>query len=121
MTSSRIDGYIVSRKAKVCLAGPELTVPMEERIHHWHTAKFKKYEELVMCRASGWQVHRLVLEVGSRGFIPPSFVAVLKKLGFPSQEISILHTKCVLMSQLLSLIYLHNRTNSNFIPIIFTD
>jgi len=121
MTPSRIDGYIVSRKAKVCLAGPELTVPMEERIHHWHTAKFKKYEELVMCRASGWQVHRLVLEVGSRGFIPPSFVAVLKKLGFPSQEISVLKNKCSLMSQRCSYIIWLNRANSNFIPMRLTD
>jgi hypothetical protein len=80
-TPSRIDGYIISRQEKICIAGPELTVPMEERIHYWHTNKMNKYEELMMNKASGWQVFRLVLEVGSRGFIPPSFVAVLKKLG----------------------------------------
>ena len=121
MTSSRIDGYIVSRKEKICIAGPELTVPMEERIHYWHMSKMHKYEELLTNKASGWQVFRLVLEVGSRGFIPPSFVAVLKKLGFNNPEISKLKKKCSLMSQRCSYVIWLNRSNSNFRPWRFTD
>ena len=33
-TPLRIDGFIISMSAKVCIAGPELTVPLEEWISH---------------------------------------------------------------------------------------
>ena len=82
MTPLRIDGYILSMSAKVCIAGPELTVPMEEWIHRSHSRKMSKYQELLENKSDGWEVVRLVTEVGSRGFIPPSFVSALKKIGF---------------------------------------
>jgi hypothetical protein len=53
MTPTRVDAYIISRSAKVCIAGPELTVPMEERIQYWHSAKFKKYQEIDDNKAAG--------------------------------------------------------------------
>ena len=46
-TSLRIDAYIISRASKTCIAGPELTAPMEENIHHWHKQKTEKYEFFV--------------------------------------------------------------------------
>ena len=41
-TTLKIDGYVLSRKAKVCF-GIELTCPMEENIDKWHAAKLAKY------------------------------------------------------------------------------
>ena len=77
----------MSLSKKVCIAGPELTVPMEEWIHTWHAKKLDKYQELLDNKGEGWNIMRLVLEVGSRGFIPPSFSSALQKLGFNSSEI----------------------------------
>ena len=73
-TPLRIDGYVMSLSKKVCLAGPELTVPMEEWSHTWHAKKLDKYQELLDNKAEGWSVIPLAAEVGSRGFIPPSLV-----------------------------------------------
>lgn len=116
MTPLRIDGYILSMSAKVCIAGPELTVPMEEWIHHSHSRKMSKYQELLENKSEGWEVVRLVTEVGSRGFIPPSFVSVLKKIGFTSKEVSTLRSRCSLMSQRCSYVIWLNRSNANFRP-----
>ena len=43
ITPTRIDGFIISRSAKICV-GLELTCPMEENVtkHHW--TKLEKYE-----------------------------------------------------------------------------
>ena len=120
-TSLRIDGYVLSMSAKICIAGPELTVPMEEWIHHWHSKKHLKYQELNEHKLSGWKVPRLIVEVGSRGFIPPSFGSALKKLGFTSREISVLRKKCSLMSQRCSYVIWLNRANRDFHPWRFSD
>ena len=45
-TNLKMDGYVLSRKAKVCF-GIELTCPMEENIEKWHAAKTEKYREMV--------------------------------------------------------------------------
>ena len=102
--------------AKICIAGPELTVPLEEWIHHWHSKKMSKYQELIQNKSKGWDVVRVVAEVGSRGFIPPSFGSALKKIGFTSQEISVLRKRCSLMSQRCSYVIWLNRSNTNFKP-----
>ena len=99
-TPLRIDGYILSLSSQICIAGPELTVPMEEWIHHWNKVKNDKYQELVDNKSAGWQIFRFTLEVGSRGFIPPSFSMVLKKIGFTSSEISNLRKKCCYESKM---------------------
>ena len=120
-TPLRIDGYIMSMSEKMCIAGPELTVPMEELIHHWHSKKMSKYQEILENKSSDWKVTRLALEVGSRGFVPPSFGASLKMLGFTSSEISTLRKKCSLMSQRCSYVIWLNRANSEFKPWRFHD
>ena len=97
-TPLRIDGYILSRSAKICIAGPELTAPMEENILKWNQTKTKKYAYLV-SDSKDWTIHTLILEVGSRGWIPLSFKRSLRKLGFNSTEISQLANDCSLMSQ----------------------
>ncbi len=54
LDEDKIDGYILSRKAKVCI-GLELTCPMEENIAQWHRVKQEKYEEIVREAAKhGW-------------------------------------------------------------------
>ena len=120
-TPLRIDGYILSLSSQICIAGPELTVPMEEWIHHWNKVKNDKYQELVDNKSAGWQIFRFTLEVGSRGFIPPSFSMVLKKIGFTSSEISNLRKKCCIMSQRCSYVIWLNRSNSDFKPWRFHD
>lgn len=120
-TPLRIDGYILSLSSRFCIAGPELTVPMEEWIHHWHKTKSKKYQELLDNKAKGWEIFRATLEVGSRGFIPPSFSGVLKQIGFTSAEVSTLRKRCSLMSQRCSYVIWLNRANADFKPWRFHD
>ena len=43
-TPLRIDSYIISRSTKICIAGPELTAPMEENIMKWNQIKKQKYQ-----------------------------------------------------------------------------
>ena len=115
-TPLRIDAYLISRTSKICIAGPELTAPMEENIHFWNKTKRDKYQVLRFPETKGWCVHELILEVGWRGFIPPSFRNALKKLNFDSGEIRHLENECSLMSQRCSyVIYLH-RFNKMFLP-----
>jgi hypothetical protein len=45
-TPLRIDAYIISRKEKICIAGPELTAPMEENVKKWNQIKRNKYASL---------------------------------------------------------------------------
>ena len=120
-TPLRIDGYVMSLSKKVCIAGPELTVPMEEWIHTWHAKKLERYQELIENKSEGWNVIRLAIEVGSRGFIPPSFGSALRKLGFSSPEISTLRKRCSLMSQKCSYSIYLNRSNADFQPWRFRD
>ena len=84
-TPLRIDSYIISRSTKICIAGPELTAPMEENIMKWNHIKKQKYKDLE-SDSKDWEIHTLVLEVGSRGWIPPSFRHSLRKLGFNPKE-----------------------------------
>ena len=73
LTPLRIDGYIISRTAKICI-GIELTSPMEENIARWHGSKLRKYEDEIQVAANlnGWKFHAIIVEVGARGWIPPS-------------------------------------------------
>ena len=115
-TTLRIDAYITSRASKTCIAGPELTAPMEENMDQWHKTKTDKYNSLRFTDAKDWRVHTLVLEVGARGFIPPSFRGCLRKLGFNFSEIKILSNACSLMAQRCSYIIFINRGNKLFVP-----
>ena len=87
-TSLKIDAYIISRKEKICIAGPELTAPMEENIKKWNQFKRDKYASLE-SDMKDWNVHILVLEVGSRGWIPPSFGHCLRRRGSMPKKLNI--------------------------------
>ena len=109
----RIDGYILSRSKRICIFGPELTVPLEERIEHWHSTKQAKYAaERVHLRE--WSASDLVLEVGSRGWIPHSFRRDLRHLGFSPQEVKELASKCSSVAVRCSYVIWVNRFNQDF-------
>jgi hypothetical protein len=107
---------MISRSKRLCLAGPELTVPMEENVAARAGSKRTKYSELVSDAAAGWRVHVVTLEVGSRGWIPPSFRATLRKLGFSASETNSLSDKCSLVARRCSYIIWLNRFNQDFQP-----
>ena len=88
-TSLRIDGYLLSRTARTCI-GLELTCPMEENITKWHGSKLRKYEEEISFQATknGWKFYAVVIEVGARGWIPPSVHSGLSRLGIPRHLVS---------------------------------
>jgi hypothetical protein len=112
-TSYRVDGYVVSRSTRVCIVGPELTCPTEERIAHWRlekTARCERYE------SKTFRLTPLTLEVGCRGFIPPTFDAGIRQLAFTPAEIRDLRDQCSLMSRRCSFIIWLNRDNRDFKP-----
>ena len=49
----------------------ELTVPWEDRWGEAHEKEWTKYEHrlVIDCRAQGWKVRCMPIEVGSRGFV----------------------------------------------------
>ena len=38
-TTKQVDAFVISRSRKICFVGPELTVPIEERIAFWNEKK----------------------------------------------------------------------------------
>ena len=38
-TKKQVDAFVISQSRKICLVGPELTVPIEERIAFWNEKK----------------------------------------------------------------------------------
>ena len=117
LTPLRIDGYIISRTARVCI-GLELTSPMEENIGFWHKSKLQKYEEEIRLAAkqNGWTFHVLILEIGARGWIPPSVPNSLRKLGIPSNRITSLCNQLTLLALKSSYVIYLNRFNKEFQP-----
>ena len=114
-TPLKIDGHLVSRKAKICI-GLELTCPMEENIADWHQAKLAKYEDEIQAdaQANGWKFYAIILEVGARGWIPTTVVSALKFLGLPSaKELCDKLTHTALKS---SYVIWLNRWNKDFKP-----
>ena len=110
-TSMKIDGYILSRKAKVCI-GLELTCPMEENITQWHSVKQEKYEEIVREAAkNGWRFETLVIEVGARGFIPQHVYKTFTKLDIRPKS---LINRLTLLAQKCSYVIWLNRFNQDF-------
>src|ERR1700745_1775025 len=56
LTTTKIDGYILSRSARICI-GLELTCPMEENLSKQHSFKQEKYEEVALEAAhNGWKI-----------------------------------------------------------------
>ena len=64
----------ISQSRNICFVGPELTVPIEERIAFWNEKKTGKYQKMIADhRSPSWKLKCIVAEVGCRGYIPPSF------------------------------------------------
>ena len=96
--------------------GIELTVPMEHNISDWHQSKLKKYENELRLEAerNQWTFYSCVLEVGARGWIPPSLVSSLNKLGLPA--VNNLFKDLSLLAMKSSYIIWVNRFNREFSP-----
>ena len=75
-TKKQVDAFVISQSKKICLIGPELTVPIEERIAFWNEKKTGKHGKMIADHgAPGWKLKCIVAEVGCRGYIPPSHQA----------------------------------------------
>ena len=79
--SNRIDAFIVSRKTQVIIAGPELTVPMEDNLEKQHTLKMERYQGMASCLHPGWRLAGKFLSnslsQGSQHTVVPPLVPVL--------------------------------------------
>ena len=65
----------------------ELTVSWETNMNDAYDRKNKRYAKLCKdCRAEGWQVDCLPIEVGARGFVGKRVPALLTKIGLNSKE-----------------------------------
>jgi len=114
-TNLRIDAFIVSRQARVCIGGPELTVPMEENVDAQHAIKLKKYSAMASCLSQGWRLGGpLCLEMGCRGVDPPSFGDVLRQLAFTPSEVRQLRDDCAYIARYCSYLIWLNRNKSVF-------
>ena len=67
-TKKQVDAFVISKSKKICLVGPELTVPIEERIAFWNEKKTGKYEKMIADHGSpSWKLKCIVAEVCCRG------------------------------------------------------
>jgi hypothetical protein len=113
ITKQRIDGYIISRKKKICILGPEMTSPMDDNVLKWHTAKTAKYR-LNTSEAEGWTFYDCSLETGALGWIPPTNRSILKSLGFTSAEVRLISDDMALIARRCSYVIYLNRFHQDF-------
>ena len=120
-TSNRIDSFILSRQTRSFIAGPELTVPMEENLDNQHSIKTKRYGDMATHLLGGWRLSGLLcLEMGCRGVDPPSFRAVLRQLAFSPKEVSQLRDACAYVARYCSyLIWLNRYKRDFFCPRVY--
>ena len=60
-TTKQVDAFVISRSRKICFVGPELTVPIEERIAFWNEKKTGKYEKMIADHGSpSWKLKCIV-------------------------------------------------------------
>src|SRR6185437_6959730 len=98
LTTTKIDGYIISESARICI-GLELTCPMEENLVKQHSFKQRKYEELASeATQNGWRFEKLIVEVGARGFVPSHVHKALTRLDIKAKalinKLALLAQKC---------------------------
>jgi hypothetical protein len=115
LTSYKPDVVIYSLSSKKCIV-VELTSPVEENIEHWHKEKHAKYKkELVPNRNKGWTIELCIVEVGAKGWIPPSFTKDVKRcFGLEKNTLSLLVDECSKMARRCSYIIWLNRFNKAF-------
>ena len=103
VTSNRIDSFIVSRQTRNFIAGPELTVPMEENVDNQHSINTKRYGDMATQLLGGWHLGGLLcLEMGCRGVDPPSFRNVVRLLALSSKEVAQLRDACAYVARYCS-------------------
>ena len=121
-TGKCIDAFIVSRQKKICLLGPELTVPIEERLEIWHREKSEKYNKMILESSEPeWKTKPFVIEVGCRGYLPPSFRQAMHALGFSNKEIQKLIDDCSLVARRSSYYIWLNRFSKQFVDFKMVD
>ena len=114
-TSNRIDSFILSRQTRSFIAGPELTVPMEENLDNQHSITTKRYGDMAIHVLGAWRLGGLLcLEMGCRGVDPPSFRAVLRQLAFSSKEVAELRDACAYVARYCSYLIWLNRLKRDF-------
>ena len=118
-TPTKIDGYIISRKRRICI-GIELTCPMEENLEKWHVIKKEKYDNEISKEAAknGWRFDKLILEVGARGFVPKHVSKACNQLELPAKQTT---NKLSLVAQKCSYVLWINRFNKDFQPWRISD
>ena len=118
-TPTKIDGYIISRKRRICI-GIELTCPMEENLEKWHVIKKEKYDNEISTEAAknGWRFDKLILEVGARGFVPKHVSKACNQLELPAKQTT---NQLSLVAQKCSDVLWINRFNKDFQPWRISD
>ena len=87
-TSERPDIVIYSDSLKIVIL-IELTCPAEENFESSRTYKLDRYGNLVsLVELNGWKCHHFPVEVGARGYYARSLFGCLRKLGFPSKQVT---------------------------------
>jgi hypothetical protein len=114
--NNRIDAFLLSRQARLLIAGPELTVPMEENVDKQHARKMARYGDLASSLSAGFRLHSLLcLEMGCRGLDPPSFSDVLRKLAFTPAEVRQTRDHCAYIARYCSYLIWLNRSKRDFV------
>ena len=118
LTNLKPDLLIVSRSTRRCIL-IELTAPLEENIESRHSTKKRKYTDEVLDNLQpGWKVEIVCIEVGAKGWIPPSFTRDLRKVvGFSKSVCRKLANDCQLVARKCSYVIWLNRSNKEFQPI----
>ena len=90
-TNQRPDMILVSRDVQVggkkVIWLIELTSCLEENINDWHERKLDRYRNLSQQLGSEFTVHNHPIEIGSRGYIPPTFNQLLNALKIDKKQI----------------------------------
>jgi hypothetical protein len=115
LTSYKPDVVIYSLKTKTCIV-VELTTPIEENVAYWHKEKHRKYtEELLPNRHKDWKIDLCIIEVGAKGWIPPSFTKDIKYFfGMTKRTVSSLADDCSKVARKCSYVIWLNRFNKDF-------
>jgi hypothetical protein len=92
---------------------------MEENIEYWHAEKLDKYQK-EFSHVCDWKIIFVMLEVGCRGWVPPRFSTLMRKLGFTSREIRNSISNVQLLVRKCSYTIWINRYNKDFSPIRIT-
>jgi hypothetical protein len=117
LTPLRPDAILFSEEKRLCVI-IELTAPLEENIEAWRLKKKAKYQdEIGPNLQTEWKLMVITLEVGAKGWVPPSFRNDISKLlGLPKKELSVLTDDCSKVARKCSYVIWLNRFNRDFHP-----